>query len=813
MLLSKIQIEVLKKIQNTHFEYLYFFNQIHNLSRVKEIGQKSYNVAQLFNTAITNPSSFRNGAFGFATNGKAHQIFKQKNNLYKDLAVGFKYYYEGLVSRTEVFKYFENSVEKSIFPEELERELDLAFDLMIEYNPTIGSETSIFARSCKLVREDTLDVAGAGKHDSYGNLKLRKDWKLGIFRVFMSDYSLQALPDYQNLFTDERKYLHLYSDMSCIVMEQIESTKGCSILAFSDFNGGIKILTAPNMMGEVLVGGQSKVTPNEVVLSRRLLLSGKNPFLTDLIISDQFKNVGFGLPKELIIEIGKWVIELDDAINDPVDTEGCYDGNSLTFVQYRHNVPNIKLRDQKEITFYTVKGYPAQKVLCKGTTINEMCGQGVAYTLTSLEELDNPNFGGKVLLYADANPELTVLTSLPKEKIPAGLVVSDGSELCHLAVNLSDSFPAIVGSVFSCSIANGMEVTILHGLVYEGNHPYETSQVDLAKLPSLSDGTIAKLVDARPSDVQKNSKLPHRGFALVRQEALQIACDIPSILACLYPERIYDTHMSYRVNKFREGYSSAKEAYITAIVRNLVPFCESALSKNGTVGFRTYGGRIDEDNPFINGMPKQLNPMSGFNGAFAYIDGYFKDTEESWGEQIFRVSCEIFLRIQELGYSNVEFFIPNLACPEELKFLGKIMQEYGLHLNRELRAKTKPFVLKIMAEMPSTFIYTEEFVAMGVDAFSAGFNDLRQSCEFYDRGLNSKFRGKLNSKAYIALHDIMFKALAGTHVKYETCGVPDLDFIPYLVKNGAYSIGLAPGKKFVDGYKAIYNAKVELGLI
>ena len=206
--------------------------------------------------------------------------------------------------------------------------------------------------------------------------------------------------------------------------------------------------------------------------------------------------------------------------------------------------------------------------------------------------------------------------------------------------------------------------------------------------------------------------------------------------------------------------------------------------------------------------------MIGFTGAFAYINGVFTDTEECWGEAIFRSYCSIFVRLYDLGFTNVEFFIPNISSPQELEMLGLIMSDYGLFLDKNQR-KSKPFTLKVMLETAAAFIYAREFYDMGVDKFSGGLNDTRQGVDFFDRGLKTpyKTRGILESKPYIVLHDMMFDALKGTNGTYETCGVPTLGFMSYLVEKGAYAIGLAPGKAFVEGYKRIYDTKVKLGLL
>jgi phosphoenolpyruvate synthase/pyruvate phosphate dikinase len=842
MRLNATQKQVLLTVKNTEFQYLRFFNQLENKGDIALVGNKSYNVAQLFNTAVLSDSDFRYAAFGFATLGKAHAVFKSYNGLYIPNEKILTECEENLITRNEAHQALTKLTLAGNFPPDMDMELDLAFDLMVEFDPDLNevdavtamseldlvarndisvAKRKLFARSCKLIREDTAEIAGAGKHESYGGLSFREQWKLGIKKVFASDYSIQAIADYEGLRDIHNRNLHTWSDMSCIVMVQIDSFKGCSLLGFSTFNDRIIIKTAPGMMGEVLVGGSASVVPNEVQLSISLLKDHtKDPFLTKMQVSDQFQSIGFGLDKEQVIEVGLWIADLHDAIGDPVDTEGAFDGQRLAFVQYRHYVPNIVLRDKKQLTFYTVAQYPDDEhLLFAGESVAEMCGEGQIRTLKSLHELDSPNFAGQIVVFDEASPELTVMTNLTDAQAPAGLITIGGTPLSHLPVNWSDFRPFVVGGQPKGSYEDGQQATILLDKVYKGKHAFETMPVDLNELPDLGLGTKAKLVDARVAQVEKNSALPHSGYALVRQEALQQAtviegASIPPLLSCIYPDRIQNDHLLLQVERFARGFKNPLEAYVFHITGSVIPFAQDCRKRNASVSLRAYGGRIDEDNPHISGLPRQDNPMIGYTGAFAYINGVFKDSEENWGEQIFRAYCAIFTRLQNLGYSNVEFFIPNISSPLELELLGTIMAEYGLFLHRNKR-HNKPFVLKVMLETAAAFIYAGEFQQMGVDKFSGGLNDTRQGVDFYDRGLKQayKIRGNLETKPYYVLHDIMFEAIKNTPATYETCGVPSLGFMEYLVTKGAYAIGLAPGKAFVEGYQKIYDTKVKLGLI
>jgi phosphoenolpyruvate synthase/pyruvate phosphate dikinase len=848
MKLNAKQKSVLETISNCSFKYLKFFNQLNDPSQdIATVGNKSYQVAQLFNTAVLSNSEFRHAAFGFATLGSAHHAFKEHNKFYPTIEKVLTQCEKGEITRSSAHEQLMKLIVSGSFPQDMEMEFETAFNFMVAFDPELNevdySENlqptyldsvvrqdlvhkpkaikQAFARSCKLIREDTLEVAGAGKHESYGDLSFKEEWLKGIKLVFASDYSVQAIGDYSGLTDSQGRNLHTYSNMSCIFMVQIDSFKGCSFLGFSTFNNRIIIKTAPGLMGEVLVGGSAGVIPNEVQLSTTLIKAGhEDPFLTKMQVADQFVKLGFGLTRQQVIEAAKWIVDLHDSIDNPVDTEGAFDGQKLAFVQYRHYVPNIQLRDKKQLTFYTVPHYPTEEqLLFTGESVAEMCGVGKIRKLHSLKELDKPNFAGQIVVYDEASPELTVMTNLDEHQAPAGLITIGGTPLSHLPVNWSDFRPFVVGGQPKNKYEDGQDCTILLDRVYRGVHSYDTMPVDLTLLPDLGKGTKAKIVDARVAQVEKNSALPHSGYALVRQEALQQAtvidgASIPPLLSCLYPNRVQNTDLLKQIEKFTKGFKSPIDAYNFHIAGSLIPYAEDCRNRDATVSFRAYGGRIDEDNPFISGLPRQDNPMIGFTGAFAYINGVFTDTEECWGEAIFRSYCAIFVRLYDLGFTNVEFFIPNISSPAELEMLGLIMSDYGLFLDRQQR-KSKPFTLKVMLETAAAFIYAREFYDMGVDKFSGGLNDTRQGVDFFDRGLKTpyKTRGILESKPYITLHDMMFDSLKGTSATYETCGVPTLGFMSYLVEKGAHAIGLAPGKAFVEGYRRIYDTKVKLGLL
>lgn len=114
---------------------------------------------------------------------------------------------------------------------------------------------------------------------------------------------------------------------------------------------------------------------------------------------------------------------------------------------------------------------------------------------------------------------------------------------------------------------------------------------------------------------------------------------------------------------------------------------------------------------------EEANPMSGYRGAYRYIQE----------PDLFRLELDAFKNIRdEQGLKNLILMLPFVRTHSELRACRRLLDEAGL-------TGESAFPLWVMAEVPSILYWLPRYVEVGVTGVSIGSNDLTQLMLGVDR--------------------------------------------------------------------------------
>lgn len=573
-----------------HFnKFVYFFEEINledeNLKSL--FGNKTWNCAKLFQE-YESGVSVEPAPWGFGITTKAYRKFLIKNNLLVKIEQILLNVQLGETSLSDAENLILDLFLKSDIPKDILIQIKSANDTMEE-----NLEDKIFKRiprsDCN-IGEDSKEKAGAGKHNSFPGQRSFDELILSIKKVWASTFTSIAISDFLGKITPEGHLLHLEADMAVPVLVEIDSEKGGSIIAFSTFLGIIRIDFLPNAHGELLVGG--KAIPNTVWINGKNLDTDLDPLLSVSI----HNSTEFGLSRDEILAYAKRVYKRH-LENGPIDTESAMGADRVIYsVQIRPNVSNIRILENKSITVYEIKEKEVNEefLLAQGSSVADMCAVGELYHLDNLSDLGSIDLSGKIVLFEEAAPELTILASLDDKIKPAGLITKEGTKLGHLAINLDDNIPAVVGCSNFDSLVQfaGEDITILRGYIYKGGNDnlFEKTKPNL-DLPKLG-STKAQLVASNSAMVDRYAVYPHSGYALVRQESLQNFTmvngkfPLPPVLSCIHHQYVNNEEILKNIEEIVKGnsitgsFDTPVDAYVYHISRALMPFVLDAESKD-----------------------------------------------------------------------------------------------------------------------------------------------------------------------------------------------------------------------------------------
>lgn len=318
---------------------------------------------------------------------------------------------------------------------------------------------------------------------------------------------------------------------------------------------------------------------------------------------------------------------------------------------------------------------------------------------------------GEILILKHLHPDW-----LPLLRKAAGVVAEQGGMTCHAAIIARElGIPAVVGVSGATKLIQTGDFLLVdgdRGEIHLGSeqglklkkqkYRSRPSTVDLGdrerfqtlNLPSLM-ATQLMVNLSQPSTIERAASLPVDGVGLLRSELMLL-----EVLEGQHPNRWLN--------------SGHREQLLERLSDTVGQFASAFAPR--PVFYRSLDWRSHE---FQNAFPqstKELNPMLGIRGTFAYLQE----------PTFFDLELEVLQRVLQSGYTNVNLILPFVRTVEEFAFCRRRIAELGLFA-------VSQFQLWMMAEVPSVLFLLPDFVKAGCMGISIGTNDLTQLLLGVDR--------------------------------------------------------------------------------
>ena len=785
-----------------------WFKEI-GMNDIPSVGGKNASLGEMFCQLTEKGINVPNG---FAITVNFYWNFIKANNLDVALQEIFKKLDpKDIKSVQEVGKLARTAIEKSVFPEDLKKELFLAYsELSKKYN----IENADVAVRTSGVAEDMPNASFAGQFETYLNIAGPENLLQAVKKCFISFFTDRAIA-----YREQVKIDHLKVGLSVGVQKMARSDLSSSGVMFScDTESGfgdIVLINASYGLGENIVKG--RVDPDQFyVFETTLRHSGSSEKNFSPIIEKRLgtklvkmvytqnpknpvKNIPvsqkdrerFSITDQEIIQLAKWSIIIEDHYKKSMDAEWAKDGQDgkLYIVQARPETVQSKKNINVLEEYVLDKSNKNLKVLTTGLSVGNKIGSGKSKVIMSVKDIEKFK-EGEVLVTEMTDPDW-----VPVMKIASAIVTNRGGRVCHAAiVGRELGVPVVVGTKNATDkIKNGSDVTVScaegeEGNVYEGKIPFEIKKTDISNIEKTKTKIMMNL--GEPDQALSFSFIPNDGVGLAREEFI-IANYIKIHPLALINYKDLSLVLKNKINKLTLGYPDKVQFYIDKLSEGIGKIGAAFYPKKVIVRFSDF--KTNEYRSLVGGElyePKEENPMLGFRGACRYYNEKFKEA--------FILECRAIKKVrEEFGLDNVAVMIPFCRTIDEGKKVLKIMEENGLSrdLNRPELAEGRPLKIYVMAELPSNIILAEQFLEI-FDGFSIGSNDLTQFVLGLDRD-NSEISsiGNEKNEAVKELIEEAIKVCQNNNKYIGICGdAPSTfpDFTDFLVEKGIESISLSP---------------------
>ncbi|MDP2741683.1 MAG: PEP/pyruvate-binding domain-containing protein, partial [bacterium] len=314
-----------------------WFSEI-GINDIPSVGGKNASLGEMF-CQLTKKGI--NVPDGFAITVNFYWNFIKANNLDKILEEIFKGLDpKNIKSVQEVGKSARDAIEKSIFSEDLQKELFLAYsELSKKYNV----ENADVAVRTSGVAEDMPNASFAGQFETYLNITGPENLLQAVKKCFISFFTDRAIA-----YREQVKIDHLKVGLSVGVQKMVRSDLGSSGVMFScDTESGfgdIVLINASYGLGENVVKG--RVDPDQFYVFETTLKNGFSPILekrlgTKLVKmiytqnpKNPVKNINvsqkdrerFSITDQEILMLARWSTIIEDHYKKSMDAEWAKDG-------------------------------------------------------------------------------------------------------------------------------------------------------------------------------------------------------------------------------------------------------------------------------------------------------------------------------------------------------------------------------------------------------------------------------------------------------------------------------------------------------
>lgn len=674
-----------------------------------------------------------------------------------------------------------------------------------ELKRAISSAYAGFSNKTVAVRssataEDLPNASFAGQQETFLNVKGVAQVLKAIRLVYASLFTSRAIS-----YRQRHGFSFIQIGISAGIQPMVRSDKGASGVIFTlDTESGfdqVVLITSSYGLGEAVV--QGGVNPDEFIVYKPALLSGKNPILqrtlgsklskvvytksneprasVKLAAVDKADQQQYSITDEDIVSLAKQSVLIENHYGRPMDIEWAKDGvtGEIYILQARPETVRSMKSQQNILERYTLTG--AGKVLVTGQSIGQHIGSGKARVITDPRKMNSIK-PGEVIVTDMTDPDWE-----PVMKHAAAIVTNRGGRTCHAAIVARElGIPAVVGCVDATKrIKDNKPVTVScadgqTGYVYEGLVDFEIQKISVNDMPKIPVNICVNM--GNPERAFNTRFLPNKGVGLARLEFIISHMIGVHPNACLNYENL-PKKLKDKVAVKTAAYASPKEYYVEKL-REGIAMIAAAFDPQHVI-FRLSDFKSNEYANLLGGdvyEPQEENPMIGFRGASRYVSEHFRDA--------FALECEAFKRVrEECGLVNAQIMIPFVRTVDELKNVIKLMAENGL------KRGENQLKIYMMCEIPSNAVLADEFLEY-VDGYSIGSNDLTQLVLGLDR--DSSIVANLFDERNAAVKKLIQYVISVCNKKGKYIGICGQapsdypDFAEWLMEVGIKYISLNP---------------------
>jgi pyruvate,water dikinase len=671
-----------------------------------------------------------------------------------------------------------------------------------------GADIAVAIRS-SATAEDLPEASFAGQQETLLNVRGFDNVIRGIHEVYASLFNDRAIA-----YRVHQGFDHRHVALSAGVQRMVRSDLGAAGVLFTlDTESGFRdvvFVTSAYGLGETVV--QGAVNPDEFYVYKPALRAGRDAIIRRNIGSKAQKLVyaadagrrvelasvpdadarRFSLADEDVLELARQALLIEEHYARPMDIEWGKDGETGEVFILQARPETVQSRSSRSTVRFSLK--QRGRVLCRGRSIGQRVGAGVARIVASAAEMQLVR-PGDVLVTDMTDPDWE-----PVMKRAAAIVTNRGGRTCHAAIIARElGIPAVVGCGDATSrVRDGAAVTVScaegdEGYVYDGRLEFEEQEVQLGTLPEIPVKLMMNV--GNPDRAFAFAGLPNHGVGLARLEF------IINRMIGVHPRALLefadqDDDVKRAIEAQMAGFTDPIEFFVQKLAEGIASIA-AAFAPNPVI-VRLSDFKSNEYANLIGGRryePVEENPMLGFRGASRYVDEDFRPC--------FELECRALKRVRErMGLDNVQIMVPFVRTVAEAE------QVVGLLADNGLERGAAGLKIIMMCEIPSNALLADAFLEH-FDGMSIGSNDMTQLALGLDR--DSGKVASLFDERDPAVKKLLAMAIAACrrHGKYiGICGQgpsdhPDL--AEWLVEQGIQSLSLNPDA-VLDTWLYIANA-------
>ncbi|HSG35112.1 MAG TPA: phosphoenolpyruvate synthase [Sphingomonadaceae bacterium] len=734
---------------------------------------------------------------GFAVTAAAYRATIEAAGLSGPIGEAIEAYRDGQVPLAKTGAAIRSDILGATLPDAVEAAIRASYRSLCE--EAGAAEIAVAVRS-SATAEDLPDASFAGQQETYLNVVGETALIAACRRCFASLFTDRAIA-----YREAKGFDHLAVALSVGVQRMVRSDLGGAGVMFTldPETGfpGIVTISANWGLGETVVQGE--VDPDSYTIFKPLLAQPDlRPVIgrkrggkarktiyaaggaggTRTVETTAAERGAFVLNDAEALELARWAAAIESHYGRPMDIEWAKDGETgeLFVVQARpETVQSIRRPAVLETWRVDTKG--AAPVVT-GSAVGRSVAVGPVRIVRGA--VDIGGFPEGAILVA----EMTDPDWVPAMRRAAGIVTDHGGPTSHAAIVSRElGVPAVIGTGNATQVlTEGQRVTLscaggAEGKVYDGEHPFESREVDLSALPETRTELMLNL--AEPDAAFAWWQLPAKGVGLARMEFVVSNWVRIHPMALIHPDAVADGAEREEIARLTRGYDDPTRYFVDTLAQGIGRL--AAVFHPHPAIVRLSDFKTNEYAHLLGGSgfePEEENPMLGFRGASRYYHERYREG--------FALECAALKQVrEEMGFCNLVAMVPFCRSPEEADKVLAEMASNGL-----VRGE-RGLEVYVMCEIPSNVLRAEEF-AERFDGFSIGSNDLTQLVLGVDR--DSELLAELFDERDPAVKAIIADLIPRAHkagAKVGICGQAPSDypeFAQFLVELGIDSISLNP---------------------